>query len=1601
MVSSNSNGDEVDNINDDEFETKDNNKMVAVVEAAGYATDIATDINTTKAASSRSGKFDGDDDDDDSTAAASESSSSNDTQTTDNRIFVQHSFVFPDSSSGGNNNEDSVPSLSLLSSSSFNTAPASCPTDTDEATAKETSEENNETTTFMAKEANEFARFDTKEEKIPAVIVAVGGIEMRSIAPETSSANANANTNSIAENAAAEAEAEEYMDLKFRPPTITNAIERVEKDQQQENKVGTTPLVEADANRCLAKSEKEGKGLWIGKADGVGAIGATNGNVEDEVSVLVEYDAAKKPKTDNIAVAANGNAETESDTDAKEEEDTKKKAENDTATAIGMINAREDSKLKTEAETVLEEAIESDDQAEETIQMRAKSDVESTQKVDAAKEEARLEEEQAAKPKREAETAEEETLATGAKTETDAKSKMEAESKIKADDEAAVTRAKAEADDNAKMEAETQRKIDEETAARAKAETDASTKMEAETQRKVDEGTAARAKAEADAKAKMEAKAQIKKYEDAVTKAKAESEAKAKMQAEVKRKTDDGRAATPVKIRIDANSKMEAETKRKADEEIAVRTEADANKKVETEAKRKGEEEPSIIAETEDQAKKMSEEEVDVTTKSLQSEDKQIIPKTDEKEKPPEHKKEDSGVEIESVKTSTKGENKNETSNEKENGTKPLSLAQRMKQMFDSSPDEPSKAFGKNARQSAVPSSLLSEKNKDTKESDRFCSVPQGGVSPLSSSLAKDMKKMFDSPSPESPSMAFGLSNCNIKQTQQPVITDPKFHRENEVEQLENPNVDEEFQPISPTAKMKADASVTNQMVSLLWASSVPKKKIPSSCEGGGEKLKLQSLVAGDDELKEDRDEQTVTRDTVTVIEKEKEGKETDEITSHKYDEGVISCDEYNEDDIVEEVVEVVDDNEDGMSVTTTGEFFEKMACIEISSDFGATIDMEDRDGHLYDEITVDDWEESTIEDDDVLYQEEDKEEHKERTEDNENAAKVTTAVNDENVSRIKVEFYSTTANSISSIIQKEDGKEKLSGNREGARTAPSIPRNEREITPLTSDSDISDGSNSSRLLEQQISTIDPEKDYTTAMRLAVRMRMFDSPKATSNKKQPLVLRQSWKKPNSMVGPVCSERKEETKMDKRNTDKTAFMFPATEPKAKLINQPDRKQLNGYDDIQKDEALVEEIISLVKEPGALQNKRELVERIRSILVVDGEEESKLLNTSFSYSSPSKIGDYTPMKKKYAVEANAYSNRKADGFKDPGLKQMRNSVVLQREKLYHVDDPDTVSMRTMKRINIKQLKEEKLVQASVQSVFNLKTEIVDASSPCTTEDKDDLAERMISRIWPKTPDGAKPISKPWSRSSRSLSSENQKRPPPRKLGDRLSMFESPTSSPLSPAQTNYSDRTTPERDLRERFDGSPRVSPTKNTKGSEHVSGQAGSNKISKKTLKTLSSFQRLWRKMKSKPKYDYSTKEIAVPQVAPKNNPDLSQKKKKKRVSFPAIPEDKSNHDCRISTTKSIPTLSESTNPNTSTSVQQQPTASCTRTSTCSNSSGYFCSLESLEQGRFDRNTVDMEKWEDFLLDDEFLKHFGVPKDEFYQQPKWKRDKQKRKVRVSF
>ena len=51
-----------------------------------------------------------------------------------------------------------------------------------------------------------------------------------------------------------------------------------------------------------------------------------------------------------------------------------------------------------------------------------------------------------------------------------------------------------------------------------------------------------------------------------------------------------------------------------------------------------------------------------------------------------------------------------------------------------------------------------------------------------------------------------------------------------------------------------------------------------------------------------------------------------------------------------------------------------------------------------------------------------------------------------------------------------------------------------------------------------------------------------------------------------------------------------------------------------------------------------------------------------------------------------EADQYARRKKDKFTDQGLEKVRKDTIQQKKKLHHVDDPDIISKRNLKRNNL---------------------------------------------------------------------------------------------------------------------------------------------------------------------------------------------------------------------------------------------------------------------------------------------------------------------------
>lgn len=905
-----------------------------------------------------------------------------------------------------------------------------------------------------------------------------------------------------------------------------------------------------------------------------------------------------------------------------------------------------------------------------------------------------------------------------------------------------------------------------------------------------------------------------------------------------------------------------------------------------------------------------------------------------------------------------------------ESATPSLTLAQRMKEMFDSSaPDQPSNAFGKTTKQSLVPLSLGSE-GIANRESETTKAV----------SLAEDMKLMFDSSSPDEPSRDFG--RVIARSQKQP--SSPVGKPSTDTVGRNGPN-NEITKPSSPI-------SVADQMVSMLWPTSSPAKKPPSPTTD----LALIGNPDVDEKTKRNL-HHAVYRDT--AIGKEDE----DHIEEITVCEDVANEDNFEE--FIEEVIIEDDNHKDSMSVTTGDESIHFKAHFELSPGFVDTIENGPWDGHSFEEITADDseYDESTIDENVVQEDQVNMMESKDRV------AKKGDEVNQMDAhSEIKVTLKSIgcdgTQSSGDDLSKSSHPSKKEIQKRVVVEAKRSVDPNQRDTKTLANLSPVPQPStltvhtltmprDSLRIVSPKIPKLNPRigMDPSATGTLAEKLKFFDSPKAASDPRQDFVVKQTWRKPKP---PIESQRDKSIKGVKKDEGcypKTPVVLPVVEPRKKELNKSSAKPCNhasGYNE--KDKALVETIISLVKEPGAMQNKHALAERITSLLTSKIEDGTKasMPNPSI-YLAHSKPAKEPFPRSKRLEEATAHSNRKKDGFQDPGLEPMRKYVEMQKKKLHDVDDPDTIAIRHAKQINAEERKEEEGKQVPMKSSFYKRQKAVGPDD--ITDQQDEVPkqapmrftlpntqkavnpEEIMARIWPMTPDGAKqkPKAPSPSRSSKSVNFENP-RTTPRKLGGRFKMFDTPPKNAV--VLKNHL------------FTEPPKALPmkaniTKVAAENGFISVDCSRNQISKDALRGVVVFQRLWRTRTSKRNVLARGREVTM---------------QKTQGSSSASPN--CNEDGNLgSKTLSIPILFHVSTPTSQATTEPFKA----QTSNSGTSGGGCYSLEDFEKGKFDRSIVEMERWEGFLSDESFQKHFGLDKDDFYKQPKWKRDKQKRKVRVAF
>lgn len=911
-----------------------------------------------------------------------------------------------------------------------------------------------------------------------------------------------------------------------------------------------------------------------------------------------------------------------------------------------------------------------------------------------------------------------------------------------------------------------------------------------------------------------------------------------------------------------------------------------------------------------------------------------------------------------------------------ESTTPSLTLAQRMKEMFDSSaPDQPSNAFGKTTKQSSMPLS-----------SGSGVMVDGETETPKAVSFAKDMKLMFDSSSPDESSRAFG--GVIARTQKQP--SSPVGKASTDTVGRNGPN-NEVTKPSSPI-------SVADQMVSMLWATSSPAKKPPSPTTD------LPSSGNRDVDEKTKRNlHHAVYRDTAIGEEDE------DDIEEITVCEDVANEDDFEE--FIEEVIIEDDNHKDYMSVTTGDESIHVKSLFELSPGFVDTIENGPWDGHSFEEITADDseYDERTIGENAVEEDQENRMESKDRVAEKGDEVNQMDAHSETKVAlkTIGCDDTHSSGDDLSKASQPSKNETQKKAVTEAKRV---VDLNQRDTTTLANLSSVPQPStltihkptmprDSPRIVSPKIRKLNPRigMDPSATGTLAEKLKIFDSPKAALDPRQDFVVKQTWRKPKLHIESQRDKPIEEVKKDEGYSLKTPVVLPVFEPRKRELNKSLAKSCNnasGYNE--EDKALVETIISLVKEPGAMHNKHTLAERIASLLTSKIEDGAKASTPNPSLSSAISNSAKEPLpRSKRLVGTTAYLNRKKDGFQDPGLKQMRKDVEMQKKKLHHVDDPDTTAIRHAKRINTEEWENEKGKQLPMKSSFCERQTGVDPDEIVEKQEEVPMQapmrfalpntrkavnpEEIMARIWPKTQDGAKLKTKATSpfRSSKSVAFENP-RTTPRKLGGRFKMFDAPPKNAVVLKKRMF---TEPPKAL-------PRKANVTVAAENGFISAEGMRNQISEEALKGVVGFQRLWRTRTSKRNILSRGRGATLQKTkgsssaSPSGNADGNSDSKTR--SIPIV-----FHPQKVSVPISAPTPQSTTEP-----LKAQISNRLT-------SGGGCYSLEDFEKGRFDRSIVEMERWEVFLSDESFQKHFGLSKDEFYKQPKWKRDNQKRKVRVAF
>jgi hypothetical protein len=369
---------------------------------------------------------------------------------------------------------------------------------------------------------------------------------------------------------------------------------------------------------------------------------------------------------------------------------------------------------------------------------------------------------------------------------------------------------------------------------------------------------------------------------------------------------------------------------------------------------------------------------------------------------------------------------------------------------------------------------------------------------------------------------------------------------------------------------------------------------------------------------------------------------------------------------------------------------------------------------------------------------------------------------------------------------------------------------------------------------------------------------------------------------------------------------------------------------------------------------MKNKLELAERITCLLSAQSKLSSKMapikaiertekqvpaMNLSVDATSSKPVKSLIPQGK-FARRVSLYLNERKEKDSDPGLEAMRKNAKLHHEVPKHVIDPDVAGNRGIEQPSSADSKQESIGKQKMKPLSEVGKKAVNP-------------EEIMARIWSKTPDRHKSTSKVYSvasESSERTTTQTQEIKTPRKLGDKLKMFEGQNSS-----------------------------GPSKKIHLGPRLDSRDEMLNVDQETIRRISTFQRLWK-----------LKHSGCTTVCVSTTKAVSTISTGRNSCTDRVTRNRSIH----TSINSLDGTGQDSNPGTEAAPDRGSTIS--HSNACQN-----YSLEDFEKGNFDRSVVDMERWEEFLSDENFYEQFGQTKTDFFAEPKWKRDKQKRRIRVAF